>query len=339
MSDEQKLLLDKQYRLMKQSGNITEEFNNAFIRLENNNLGQGQSEAFFRNVREFGIVDSGGSFNLKPAVYQVLGPDAANRLKAYYHLYTFFPAPVRESMLAQVIDRRLDTPISADDFKDRAGYKSPLALINDIAAIPDEIQTEFTEIAELLVPVHGKNTKHVIANMIDARFTSNANMYSPITNSSLVPNDFGSTKDELAPYLYAINMKVNDLKSTNPQARYFFDPDSKVTVEDISAGQAFFIKQMPKDLFFGNETQEVDRINAGEQRVVFGPTLQSSAAFPQGQLYAIVSGSGAIQPIPNTVFDLKTDWLLNGFEEYGKFKTQQDLNEKEKAKRLPAFAF
>jgi hypothetical protein len=175
--------------------------------------------------------------------------------------------------------------------------------------------------------------------MIDARFTSNANMYSPITNSSLVPNDFGSTKDELAPYLYAINMKVNDLKSTNPQARYFFDPDSKVTVEDISAGQAFFIKQMPKDLFFGNETQEVDRINAGEQRVVFGPTLQSSAAFPQGQLYAIVSGSGAIQPIPNTVFDLKTDWLLNGFEEYGKFKTQQDLNEKEKAKRLPAFAF
>ena len=339
MSDEQKLLLDKQYKLMKQSGNITEEFNNAFIRLENNNLGQGQSEAFFRNVREFGIVDSGGSFNLKPAVYQVLGPDAANRLKAYYHLYTFFPEPVRESMLAQVIDRRLDTPISADDFKTRAGYKSPLALINDIAAIPDEIQTEFTEIAELLVPVHGKNPKHVIANMIDARFTSNANMYSPITNSSLVPNDFGSTKDELAPYLYAINMKVDDLKSTNPQARYFFDPDSKVTVEDISAGQAFFIKQMPKDLFFGNETEEVARINAGEQRVVFGPTLQSSAAFPQGQLYAIVSGSGAIQPIPNTVFDLKTDWLLNGFEEYGKFKTQQDLNEKEKAKKLPAFVF
>lgn len=340
MPDKQKALLSRQYDLMQQSGNITEEFNNGFVRLENNNLEQGQIETFLRNVREFGVVDTGGSFNLKPAVYQVLGKDAASRLKAYYHLYTFFPAPVREGMLSQVIDRRLAGPMSADDFKLKSDYKSPLALINDIAAIPDEIQTEFIQLAELLVPVHGKSTDDVIRNMIDARFTSNANMYSPITNSSLAPNDFGSTKNELAPYLYAIKMKVDDLNSTMPNARYFFDSDSKVRVEDISAGQAFFIKQMTKDLF-GNETEEVTRINAGEQKVLFGPTLQSSAASPQGQLYAVVSGSGAIQVIPNTVFDLngETEWLEKGFEEYGRFKTQQDSNEKENMKRLPALMF
>ena len=96
----------------------------------------------------------------------------------------------------------------------------------------------------------------------------------------------------------------------------------KVTVEDISAGQAFFIKQMPKDLFFGNETQEVDRINAGEQRDYIWTNIAVKCSFSSGSIirYCTVSGGGVIQPIPNTVFDLKTDWLLNGFEEYGKFK-------------------
>ena len=312
----------QQLNLLKNSGNLTAEFNSAFFDLENGNLRVPQIEAYMRNVRELGLADTASAkINMNQAVYATLGRDGAARLTAYYKLYTFFPETNRNTMLSDVIDKNnKEGRITLEDFKRETEYSSARELIDDIATIPDEIISEFTTVAELLARTYGKGTKNVIENMIESRFVTNqANLYSPITGSSLAPNDFGSTDEQIAPYLFAVKMKVAALNQADPDSLYYFNENTNVRVEDIAAGQSIFVLQGVKDLV-GNETEDVNRIAAGQRRVIFGPTLQSSPANPEGQLYAIVSETGAVQPIPNTVFSLETDWIKKGFEEYSKFK-------------------
>ena len=308
--------------MLKESGNLTTEFNSTFFDLENGNLTVSQMEEFMRNVRELGLADTASAkINMNKAVYATLGPKGAARLTAYYKLYTFFPERNRNTMLSDVIDRNnKEGPITLENFKSATKYSSARDLIDNVATIPDEIISEFTTVAELLAPIYQEETRDVIKYMVESRFvTDQANLYSPITGSSLAPNDFGSTDEQIAPYLFAVKMKVAALNQADPDSLYYFNENSNVRVEDIAAGQSIFVLQGVKDLV-GNETEDVNRIAAGQRRVIFGPTLQSSPANPEGQLYAIVSETGAIQPIPNTVFTLQTDWIKKGFEEYSKFK-------------------
>ena len=307
----------QQYKLLKDSGSLTDHFIDTYNQFDRGILNETEIAEFLRNTRELAMTDASGSLNMGRAVYDLLGKDNASKLKAYYQIYNFFPAQNRNAEILKVIRSANETPMTNEEFRTITGSKGPYELIDNISTIPDEIIQEFVPAAELLAPIYGKTLETVLTNMIDARFMTHPNMYSPITASSLVPNDFGTDKKQnLNPLFYAVEQKVNEINQAMPDAQYFFDPETDITVEDFMSGQAILPIQILDDLIGDNETDLAARISAGQKRVVFGPTLQSSAQRPEGQLYAIVSATGAIQPIPNTVFTLQDEWVKNAFAEY-----------------------
>ena len=313
---QRKAILD-QYKLLQDSGSLTDHFIDSYNQLDRGILNETQIAEFFRNTRELAMTDASGSLNMGRAVYDLLGKEKATKLKAYYQIYNFYPAQSRNAQILNIIKSSNETPMTNEEFRTRTGSKGPYELIDSIATIPDEIIQEFVPAAELLAPIYGDDLKTVLTNMIDARFMTHPNMYSPITNSSLAPNDFGTDKKQnLDPLFYAVQQKVNQINQALPDAQYFFDAETDITVEDFRSGQAIAPIQIFDDLIGDNETDLAARISAGQKRVVFGPTLQSSAQRPEGQLYAIVSATGAIQPIPNTVFTLQSDWVKKSFAEY-----------------------
>ena len=307
----------QQYKLLKDSGSLTEHFVDSYNQLDRGILNETEIAEFFRNTRELAMTDASGSLNMGRAVYDLLGKEKATKLKAYYQIYNFYPAQSRNAQILNIIKSSNETPMTSEEFRTRTGSKGPYELIDSIATIPDEIIQEFVPAAKLLAPIFGDDLETVLTNMIDARFMTHPNMYSPITNSSLAPNDFGTDKKQnLDPLFYAVQQKVNQINQALPDAQYFFDPETDITVEDFATGQSILPIQIFDDLIGDNETDLAARISAGQKRVVFGPTLQSSAQRPEGQLYAIVSATGAIQPIPNTVFTLQDNWVKNSFAEY-----------------------
>ena len=326
MPPSQRNTILEQYRLLKNSGSLTEHFVDAYNQLDRGILNETEIAEFLRNTRELAMTDASGSLNMGRAVYDLLGKEKATKLKAYYQIYNFFPAQNRNAEILKVIRSSNETPMTNDEFRTRTGTKGPYELIDSIATIPDEIIQEFVPAAELLAPIYGEDLETVLTNMIDARFMTHPNMYSPITASSLVPNDFGTVKKQnLNPLFYAVQQKVNQINQAMPDAQYFFDAETDITVEDFMAGQAILPIQILDDLVAGNETDLAARISAGQKRVIFGPTLQSSAQRPEGQLYAIVSATGAIQPIPNTVFTLQDEWVKNAFAEYAEIVAAERL--------------
>jgi len=316
MPPSQRNTILEQYRLLKNSGSLTEHFVDAYNQFTRGLLNETEIPEFLRNTRELAMTDASGRLNMGKAAYDLLGKNAT-KLKAYYQIYNFFPAQNRNAEILKVIRSANETPMTNDEFRTLTGTKGPYELIDGIATIPDEIIQEFVPAAELLAPIYGDDLETVLTNMIDARFMTHPNMYSPITASSLVPNDFGTDKKQnLDPLFYAVQQKVNQINQVLPDAQYFFDPETDITVEDFATGQAIAPIQIFDDLIGDNETDLAARISAGQKRVVFGPTLQSSAQRPEGQLYAIVSATGAIQPIPNTVMTLQDEWVKNAFAEY-----------------------
>ena len=306
----------QQYKLLQDSGSLTDHFIDTYNQLDRGILNETEMAEFFRNTRELAMTDASGSLNMGRAVYDLLGKNAT-KLKAYYQIYNFFPQQNRNAEILKVIKSANETPMTNEEFRAKTKTKGPYELIDSIATIPDEIIQEFVPAAELLAPIYGDNLETVLTNMIDARFMTHPNMYSPITASSLAPNDFGTDKKQnLDPLFYAVQQKVNQINQVLPDAQYFFDAETDITVEDFRSGQAILPIQILDDLIGDNETDLAARISAGQKRVVFGPTLQSSAQRPEGQLYAIVSATGAIQPIPNTVFTLQDEWVKNSFAEY-----------------------
>ena len=322
MPEEKQIRIFKQLELLKNSGSLTSQFEDTFNQFERGVLNETEIGEFLRNTRELAMTDASGRLNMTRGVYDLLGKENATKLKAYYQLYNFFPAQNRNAEILKVIRSANETPMTNEEFRRITKTKGVYDLLDSIATIPDEIIQEFVPAAELLAPVYQTNLKTVLTNMIDARFMSHPQMYSPITNSSLVPNDFGTdTRKNLNPLFYAVQQKVNDINQALPDAQYFFDRDIDITVEDFAAGQAIAPIQLFDDLGQGNETDLAARISAGQKRVLVGPTLQSSASFPEAQLYAIVSATGAIQPIPNTVFTLQDEWVQNAFAEYAEKQT------------------
>ena len=325
MPPSQRNTILEQYRLLKNSGSLTEHFVDTYNQFTRGLLNETQIAEFLRNTRELAMTDASGRLNMGKAAYDLLGKEAT-KLKAYYQIYNFFPAQNRNAEILKVIRSANETRMTNDEFRTLTGTKGPYELIDSIATIPDEIIQEFVPAAELLAPVYGENLETVLTNMIDARFMTHPNMYSPITTSSLVPNDFGTDKKQnLDPLFYAVEKKVNEINQAMPDAQYFFDAETDITVEDFMAGQAIAPIQIFDDLVAGNETDLAARISAGQKRVIFGPTLQSSAQRPEGQLYAIVSATGAIQPIPNTVFTLQDEWVKNAFAEYAEIAAAERL--------------
>ena len=315
-----------QYDILKNSGSLTEHFVDAYNQLDRGILNETEIAEFLRNTRELAMTDAAGRLNMGRAVYDLLGKEKATKLKAYYQIYNFYPAASRNAEILKVIRSANETPMTNEEFRKRTGTKGPYELIDSIATIPDEIIQEFVPAAELLAPIYGEDLETVLTNMIDARFMTHPNMYSPITASSLAPNDFGTDKKQnLDPLFYAVQQKVNQINQAMPDAQYFFDAETDITVEDFMAGQAIAPIQLFDDLVAGNETDLAARISAGQKRVIFGPTLQSSAQRPEGQLYAIVSATGAIQPIPNTVFTLQDEWVKNAFAEYAEIAAAERL--------------
>ena len=315
-----------QYDILKNSGSLTEHFVDAYNQLDRGILNETEIAEFLRNTRELAMTDAAGRLNMGRAVYDLLGKEKATKLKAYYQIYNFYPAASRNAEILKVIRSANETPMTNEEFRKRTGTKGPYELIDSIATIPDEIIQEFVPAAELLAPIYGEDLETVLTNMIDARFMTHPNMYSPITASSLAPNDFGTDKKQnLDPLFYAVQQKVNQINQAMPDAQYFFDAETDITVEDFMAGQALAPIQLFDDLVAGNETDLAARISAGQKRVIFGPTLQSSAQRPEGQLYAIVSATGAIQPIPNTVFTLQDEWVKNAFAEYAEIAAAERL--------------
>ena len=307
----------QQYKLLKDSGSLTDHFIDTYNQFDRGILNETEIAEFLRNTRELAMTDVSGRLNMGRAVYDLLGKENASKLKAYYQIYNFYPAANRNAEILKVIRSANETPMTNEEFRTITGSKGPYELIDNISTIPDEIIQEFVPAAELLAPIYGKTLETVLTNMIDARFMTHPNMYSPITASSLVPNDFGTDKKQnLDPLFYAVQQKVNEINQALPDAQYFFDPETDITVEDFATGQSILPIQIFDDLIGDNETDLAARISAGQKRVVFGPTLQSSAQRPEGQLYAIVSATGAIQPIPNTVFTLQHEWVKNAFAEY-----------------------
>ena len=317
----------QQYKLLKDSGSLTEHFVDSYNQFTRGLLNQTEIAEFLRNTRELAMTDASGRLNMGRAVYDLLGSKKATKLKAYYQIYNFFPAQSRNAQILNIIKSSNETPMTNEEFRTRTKTKGPYELIDNIATIPDEIIQEFVPAAELLAPIYGEDLETVLTNMIDARFMTHPNMYSPITNSSLAPNDFGTDKKQnLDPLFYAVQQKVNEINQVLPDAQYFFDSETDITVEDFMSGQSILPIQILDDLVGANETDLAARISAGQKRVVFGPTLQSSAQRPEGQLYAIVSATGAIQPIPNTVFTLQSDWVKKSFEEYAEIVAAEKKN-------------
>jgi len=307
----------QQYKLLQNSGSLTDHYIDTYNQFDRGLLNETQIAEFLRNTRELAMTDASGRLNMGKAAYDLLGSKKATKLKAYYQIYNFYPAASRNAEILNIIRSANQTPMTNEEFRTITKTKGPYELIDSIATIPDQIIQEFVPAAELLAPIYGDDLETVLTNMIDARFITHPNMYSPITASSLAPNDFGTDKKQnLDPLFYAVQQKVNQINQVLPDAQYFFDAETDITVEDFRSGQSILPIQILDDLIGDNETDLAARISAGQKRVVFGPTLQSSAQRPEGQLYAIVSATGAIQPIPNTVFTLQDEWVKNSFAEY-----------------------
>ena len=77
-----------------------------------------------------------------------------------------------------------------------------------------------------------------------------------------------------------------------------------------------------------NLTDEISKLRT-QNRVIYGPTLQSSAENPEYMLYEIVNETGYVRPIPNTTFTKNTPWVKEGLAAYA------EKLEKERAERAP----
>lgn len=271
------------------------------------NLTPSETQAIFRNFRELAIKQSAsGRITFNTSFHKLLGRDKTAELITAFEIYSILRDKARDTEIYNILQLNKQK-MSQEDFNDYTGYNTPTQLLNDISALPNELHDEFIPLVRAMAPYYETGTKDQIKRILETRFeTENPNLYSVYTGSSIAPNDYGTGK-QMEGIEAAIELYIPTLNARDGTNRYF-DVDATVAVEDIAGGTSF--GQLIRDTN-SNLTDEMSKLRT-QNRVIYGPTLQSSAELPEYMLYEIINEFGAVRPIPNTVFTKDTVWVKEG---------------------------
>lgn len=300
--------------------NIPKIFQTSIDAFMQGNLNPSQTQALFMNFRELAIKQSAsGRITFNTSFHKLLGNNQAAELITAFEIYSLLREKSRDTEIYGILQLNKQK-LNQEDFKDYTGFSSPTALLNKISALPSPLHDEFVPIVRAMAPYFETGTKDALKNIIKQRFeTENANLYSVYTGSSVAPNDYGTGK-QMEGIEHAIAMYIPKLGGNR-----YFDVDATVAVEDLAGGTSF--GQLIKDTK-SNLTDEISKLRT-QNRVIYGPTLQSSAENPEYMLYEIVNETGYVRPIPNTTFTKNTPWVKEGLAAYA------EKLEKERAERAP----
>jgi len=256
---------------------------------------------FMRNVRNFVYQEtSNGSVVVRPGIYAQLGKDNAAKLEALNLALPLIPAG-REGAYLQTIVEEMRVPMTDERFQKQTGTTfTPQQMILNMD-IPSILMDDMIPIVKALSTVYGENTQDVLQNALDSRFAENANAYSQVTGGSYVPFDASMFVKDIGDFEKGVAAIVQERIDAGENLR--FDIGSSVSIEDYRVETSMMPFQIVKDVV-GNASEAIAQARV-QKRVLYGPTLNSSIAFPQFQLYTI-DEFGSVFPIAGSQFNLKT---------------------------------
>lgn len=268
--------------------------------LLNGNMPSEQMDAFFVHLRNnFFYEDASGNAKVTAGMYNALGRERSAELEALYRVRTFAPIG-RENIFVQEAVENLKQPLSEELFKSYTGYKNAENLVLGLD-LPSSIVEDIIPLANAMAKTLGKETKRVLEESLDSRFSENPNSYSPVTGGSYIPLDVSFFTDDVEGFENGVEVLVQDLNIQGANLR--FDVGNKVSIEEMRQNQAILPIQIVKDVY-GNVSDEIAKSKVSS-RVIYGPTLDSAVFAPRFQLYTL-NEYNMVEVIPNTEFNFNT---------------------------------
>lgn len=268
--------------------------------LLNGNMPSEQMDMFFVHLRNnFFYEDASGNAKVTAGMFNALGRERSAELETLYRVRTFAPIG-QENLFVQDAIENLKQPLSEELFKSYTGYKNAENLVLSLD-LPSSIVEDIIPLANAMAKTLGKETKRVLEESLDSRFSENANSYSPVTGGSYIPLDVSFFTDDVEGFENGVEVLVQDLNLQGANLR--FEVGNKVSIEEMRQNQAILPIQIVKDVF-GNVSDEIAKSRVSS-RVLYGPTLDSSTIAPKFQLYTL-NEYGMAQVIPNSQFNFNT---------------------------------
>ncbi len=281
-----------------QKSAVTVEYANSAERALMGTLSSEGYANFMINTREMMFSqDPSGRAVVNAGVVAALGSEKAAKLEALFIAYQAAPIGNEGAYMIEAASQ-IAKPMSNSLFNELTGYKTPEAMVI-AAGVPSTLSEQMVPLARAFASTHGSEAFSMLEQSIEKRFTSNPNAYSPITGGSFVPYDISMFTDDVAGFEKGV-ARIVDRINGRDDSSLFFTPNTGVfgvsSIEELR-GEASNIA-----VVYAGEGRERESLMTGD-RVLYGPTLDSSPTNPMFQLFKM-NEFGQVEPIPNSKFNL-----------------------------------